>query len=58
MWTRLATDEGIVELDATPIRLSATPAVIQTPGPLLDEHRGAIRQLLTAIGPKDNENRR
>lgn len=38
-WIRVPTPEGeSVELDASPIRLSLTPAAIERPGPLLGEH--------------------
>ena len=42
-WREVPTAEGTsVELDASPIRLAATPAAIRAPGPLLGEHTTAV----------------
>ncbi len=50
MWARVATPEGpMVELDSTPIRMSATPGRIRTPGPALNEHDLEISRLLAPV---------
>jgi crotonobetainyl-CoA:carnitine CoA-transferase CaiB-like acyl-CoA transferase len=46
-WARVKTPEGEeVVLDSPPIKLSATPGYIVTPGPLLGEHTESVLQRL------------
>jgi crotonobetainyl-CoA:carnitine CoA-transferase CaiB-like acyl-CoA transferase len=52
LWCEVATPEGErIELDASPIRLAATPATIRAPGPLLGEHSAAVLERVLAMDP-------
>jgi len=49
-WTKVRTPEGEwVELDGTPVRLSATPGAVHSPGPLLGEHTESILQRILGL---------
>jgi len=51
-WGRVKTPEGdAVEFDGVPIKLSATPGAVRTPGPLLGEHTDAVLQRVLGMSP-------
>lgn len=53
-WARVQTPEGDeVVLDGPPIKLSATPGYVATPGPLLGEHTDVVLQRLLGYSDAD-----
>ena len=51
-WAHVSTPDGeIAELDGVPIKLSATPGGVRSPGPLLGEHTDAVLQRVLGMSP-------
>jgi crotonobetainyl-CoA:carnitine CoA-transferase CaiB-like acyl-CoA transferase len=51
-WAHVATPEGeTAELDGVPIKLSATPGGVRSPGPVLGEHTDVVLQRVLGMSP-------